>query len=297
MSGFGAPAFTATPTFEIISKVLPLPATSPSAASASTTSVLVMTRSTAPCLRSAVIAGAPLKLIFTLFPVALSNIGTSVPMTSGSGPAPATTVISAAFAAAPATSAPRQPAIAAAANLDHAFMTISCLRVCKEHPTTLHSAAPFNAAAEGLQRNYFYMSLARQERLQRANLVELFQSADPPNDFLCSLGPEHRRHQGPRLFVHPLGGERILLRARGMAREATDGAAVAQRHLHEPAARRGGVHQGAIGDQLHALLHGEHLRIHHQFVRVAVLEGNRAGHQRECDDVLAVDVRHRAVVD
>src|SRR5258706_542011 len=43
MSGFGAPAFTAMPTFEIISSVLPLPATSPPVASSSTTSVLVMT--------------------------------------------------------------------------------------------------------------------------------------------------------------------------------------------------------------------------------------------------------------
>jgi hypothetical protein len=65
-----------------------------------------------------------LNVIFTLLPVALSNIGTSVPITSGSGPPLATTLISAAPAA-PATTAPRQPASVAAVNFDPAFMTIS----------------------------------------------------------------------------------------------------------------------------------------------------------------------------
>jgi len=65
---FAAPAFTATPTFEIISKVLPLPTTSPLAASCRQPKVPVMTRSAAPCLRSAVIAVHPLKLIFTFVP-------------------------------------------------------------------------------------------------------------------------------------------------------------------------------------------------------------------------------------
>src|SRR5437016_2235663 len=102
MSGFGAPAFTARPTLEIISKGLALPSTSPLLASSSTTSVLVTIRSTTPCLTSALIAGWALKLIFTLCPLAFSNIGTSVPMTSGSGPPLAATVISAAFAAAAA---------------------------------------------------------------------------------------------------------------------------------------------------------------------------------------------------
>src|SRR5262252_1325874 len=125
MSGFVAPAFTATPTFEIISNVLPLPVTSPAVASSSTASVLVTTRSAAPCLTSAVIAGPPLKLIFTLFPVALSNIGTSVPKTSGSGPPLATTMISAAFAATPAATAFKQAAIVTATILEYAFMTTS----------------------------------------------------------------------------------------------------------------------------------------------------------------------------
>jgi hypothetical protein len=44
-------------------------------------------------------------------------------MTSGSGPPLATTVISAAFAATPATSVLKQTDIVAAANFDHAFMT------------------------------------------------------------------------------------------------------------------------------------------------------------------------------
>jgi hypothetical protein len=66
-----------------------------------------------------------LKLIFTLLPVALSNIGISVPRTSGSGPPPATTVISAAFAAVPATSALKHPAIVTTANFDLALMTTS----------------------------------------------------------------------------------------------------------------------------------------------------------------------------
>ncbi len=108
-SGFGAPAFTAMPTFEIISKVLPLPTMLPLPASSSTTSVLVMTRSGKPCLMSSTIAGSPLKLIFTLLPVAFSNIGISVPSTSGSGPPLATTVISAALAAAPSDERAQRP--------------------------------------------------------------------------------------------------------------------------------------------------------------------------------------------
>jgi hypothetical protein len=44
-------------------------------------------------------------------------------MTSGSGPPPATTVISAARAGAPATSALKQPAIVTTMNFDQVFMT------------------------------------------------------------------------------------------------------------------------------------------------------------------------------
>jgi hypothetical protein len=93
-----------------------------------------------------VIAGPPLKLIFTLFPVALSNIGTSVPMTSGSGPPPATTVISAAFALL-AKGALKQPAIAAATNLDHAFMTTPSMMACEDDPITRLSLSRFNSLA------------------------------------------------------------------------------------------------------------------------------------------------------
>jgi hypothetical protein len=94
-----------------------------------------------------------LKLIFTLFPVALSNIGTSVPMTSGSGPPPATTLISAAFALL-AKSALKQPATAAATNLDHAFMTTPSMMACEDDPITRLSLSRFNSpgnrAAAGL---------------------------------------------------------------------------------------------------------------------------------------------------
>src|SRR5690348_1155399 len=84
-----------------------------------------MTRSAAPDFRSAVIWGPPFELNFTLFPVAFSNIGSSVPNTPGRGPPPATTVISAACAGAPATSALKQPAIVMAMSLNQAFMTTS----------------------------------------------------------------------------------------------------------------------------------------------------------------------------
>src|SRR5436190_22076414 len=68
--------------------------------------------------------------------------------------------------------------------------------------------------------------LTCQERPQLAHFVELFQCVYPPNDLLGALGTQHRRHQGARLFVQPLGVQRILLRAGGMAREVTDGLAV-----------------------------------------------------------------------
>jgi hypothetical protein len=55
----------------------------------------------------------------------------SVPKTSGSGPPPATTVISAACVGAPATSALKQLAIAMTMNFGQAFMTTSSMTVRK----------------------------------------------------------------------------------------------------------------------------------------------------------------------
>ena len=118
MSGFGAPAFTATPTFEIISRVLPLHHV---AARGKCVDNLGADNDE---VRGALfdVGGerrSALEADLHLVAGRLSNIGTSVPMTSGSGPPPATTVISPAFGQR-ATSALRQPAIAA--NLDHVFM-------------------------------------------------------------------------------------------------------------------------------------------------------------------------------
>jgi hypothetical protein len=54
-----------------------------------------------------------------------------------------------------------------------------------------------------------------------------------------SVGPplsaQPRRHQGPRLFVHPLGAQWVLLRARRMAGEVAYGVAASERYLHQPA--------------------------------------------------------------
>ena len=82
-----------------------------------------------------------------------------------------------------------------------------------------------------------------------------------------------------------------------MACEVADGTPITELHFHAAAAWRGRIHQLAVGNQLHALLHGAHCRVRHPLVGMAVLERHAASHQRQRDDVLAVDIRHRAVVD
>ena len=52
-----------------------------------------------------------------------------------------------------------------------------------------------------------------------------------------------------------------------------------------------------IGHELDALAHREHARIFEALIGVAVLETDRAVDERDRDDVLDIDVRHRAVVD
>src|SRR5215472_1155838 len=84
--------------------------------------------------------------------------------------------------------------------------------------------------------------LGREERPQLAHIIEPFQCVYPPNDLISPLSAQHRRHKGPRLFVHPLGAQWILLRARRMACEVADGVPVSERYLDEPAAPRGGIH-------------------------------------------------------
>src|SRR5260370_41445936 len=84
--------------------------------------------------------------------------------------------------------------------------------------------------------------LACYERPQLAHIIEPFQCVYPPNDLVSPLSAQHWRHQGPRLFVHPLGAQWILPRARRITREVADGVAVSERYLHEPAAPRGGIH-------------------------------------------------------
>src|SRR4051812_32947904 len=82
-----------------------------------------------------------------------------------------------------------------------------------------------------------------------------------------------------------------------MACEVAYGTAIAEFHFHEAAPWRGGIHKLSVGDELHALLCSAHFRVRHPRIGMAGLEGDSAIHQRQRDDVLAVDIWHRAVVD
>src|ERR1700722_6185020 len=114
ISGFGAPARTATPTRDSITLVPPPAATRPSLTKSPIVSSSMMRRSMpAPALSSLRVSGAPWNLIVTLCPLACSKTGMSAPMTCGMGPWVLTTLISAA-AAVPAKSALKQPAAAKA---------------------------------------------------------------------------------------------------------------------------------------------------------------------------------------
>ena len=82
-----------------------------------------------------------------------------------------------------------------------------------------------------------------------------------------------------------------------MTCKVADRSTVTERHLDQTAAWRGRILQRSICHQLHALLHRAHLRICHSLVRVAVGERHGAIDQCHRHDVLAVHVRHGAVVD
>ena len=64
--------------------------------------------------------------------------------------------------------------------------------------------------------------------------------------------------------------------SRRESREMRHGASVAQAHIDVRAARRRWIHQRSIADELHALLHGEHLRIVHAIEGMAGVERDGA---------------------
>src|SRR3954468_14640461 len=165
MSGLAAPAFTAMPTFEIISKALLLPI---SLGRPPMISVLVMTTSTPPFLMSARIAGWPLKLTAILFSGILpSNIGSNVPITSGSGPPLDTTVMLAALAVAVAST---QAAVSVAI-FDQAFIASSLWFARCEPSSCCYETSSGSAGLQSLGFEYGARSGCRQKRNQRVPFV------------------------------------------------------------------------------------------------------------------------------
>src|SRR5262245_10601136 len=240
MSGLGAPLRTPSPTRDCMTFALLPAAISPSLTSASTVSSPETMRSIlAPSLISLMIAGAALKLILMVWPLAFSNIGLSTPMTSGSGPPVATTLISPALAF--CASAVRQTAVASPVSFDlvRIISSLGLTCCCERSPNSLslsrietlglqHRAssgrfqeldeclAGSALAARGAHRRYVGRHQL-QLRRKRADELDAFDRAQLADLLDCELGlaldhefREHAARERLALGLHLVGNAEPL---------------------------------------------------------------------------------------
>src|SRR5262245_32019139 len=106
-------------------------------------------------------------------------------------------------------------------------------------------------------------SLRDEKANEVANAREHVEGVDTLDNLLAALRAENRRDEAAGLCGHSGGVERILLGPRCEPREMGHHTAVAHVDIHACAAWSSRIHQGAIADELHALLHRKHLLILH----------------------------------
>src|SRR5262245_14710770 len=140
-------------------------------------------------------------------------------------------------------------------------------------------------------------SLRNEKSHQIAHARQVLERIDALDDLFTALSAENGRDETSRLCTNRRRVEWILFCPGREAGEMRHHAAIAHVDVDVRAAWRRRIHQRAIADELDALLHGKHLLILHAIEGMAGVERHCSIDQGDGDQILQVDIGHRAVVD